>query len=72
MTQEEIYKLHQKYTEGEKQKELLKSDVLNVLAEIPLEGDYKMKADAFIRTCGSSASPTTRRRARELVKRLGL
>ncbi len=56
----------------EKQLELLKSDVLNVLAEIPLAGDYKMKADAFIRACGSSASPTTRRRARELVKRLGL
>jgi hypothetical protein len=56
----------------EKQKGVLKSDVLDVLDEAYEDASDREGVDAFIRAGVNSISPKTRRRAKELVKKYGL
>jgi hypothetical protein len=57
---------------AEKQKELLKCDVLEVLDEVYAESGDKMDLNEFIEACIDSISPKTRRKAKELVEKYGL
>lgn len=56
----------------EKQKALLKCDVLDVLDGVYQEVGDKEGVDEFIRARVGSVSPKTRRRAKELVRKYGL
>jgi hypothetical protein len=55
----------------EKQKELLKYDVLEILDEVYEEAIDKKGVDEFIKAGASSISPKTRRKAKELVGKYG-
>jgi hypothetical protein len=55
-----------------KQKELLKSDVLEILDEVYAEVSDKPGVDGFIRTCAASISPKTRYKAKKLAGEFGL
>ena len=55
-----------------KQKELLKCDVLEAIAVVYDTIDRKAEADAFINGATESASPKTRRKARELAAKYGI
>jgi hypothetical protein len=59
-------------TYTEKQKGVLKCDVLEIFAEIYEEVQQKDDIDEFIRTEVSSISPKTRKKAKELVRKYGL
>lgn len=59
-------------TYTEKQKALLKSDVLEVLNEVYQEVSDKKGIDEFIKASVCSISPKTRRKAKELVEKYGL
>ena len=56
----------------EKQKELLKSDILEILDEVYEKVGDKKEVDEFIKEGISSISPKTRRKAKELVGKYGL
>jgi hypothetical protein len=56
----------------EKQKELLKSDILELLDGIYAEVSDKQDVDEFIRNCVRSISPKTRNKAKELLGQYGL
>lgn len=56
----------------EKQKELLKSHVLDILDEVYTTIRDKQRVHAFMKACVSSISPKTRRKAKELVGKYGL
>jgi hypothetical protein len=56
-------------TYTEKQKELMKSDVLEILDEVYEQAIDKEGVDSFIRASVNSISPKTRRRAKELVQK---
>ncbi|WBW97055.1 hypothetical protein [Oceanirhabdus sp. W0125-5] len=53
----------------EKQRELLKFDVLNVFDEILEKSEYKDDMISFIKDCSNSISPKTKRKAKELIKK---
>lgn len=59
-------------TYPEKQKELLKSDVLEILDQIYEEVGNKKGVNEFIKACAISISPKTKCKARKLVKKYGL
>jgi hypothetical protein len=59
-------------TYPEKQKELLKSDVLEVLDAAYEQASDRAAVDEFIRACASSTSPKTRRTAKALAGVHGL
>jgi hypothetical protein len=56
----------------EKQKSLLKADVLRILDEIYADSFHPNKINDFIKTEVSSISPKTRKLARELLKKYSL
>jgi hypothetical protein len=56
----------------DKQKGVLKSDVLEIFDEIYDEVQDRERIEAFIRTESSSISPKTRRKAKELVEKYSL
>jgi hypothetical protein len=60
------------WTYPEKQKELLKSDILELFDEVYIELSDKSGIDEFIRRGISSTSPKTRNKAKELVRKYGL
>jgi len=57
---------------SEKQRALLKSDILDILDEVYEEVSDKKGVDEFIKAGISSISPKTRRKAKELVGKYGL
>ncbi len=59
-------------TYTERQKALLKCDVLEVLDQVYAGVSDKNGADAFIRACINCASPKTRRKAKELAVKYAL
>jgi hypothetical protein len=59
-------------TFSEKQKGLLRCDVLEVLDGVYAQANDKDGVNGFIRTSVGSISPKTRRKARELVAKYGL
>lgn len=59
-------------TYTEKQKELMKSDVLEILDEVYKEAIDKEGIDRFIKAGVNSISPKTRHKAKELVEKYGL
>jgi hypothetical protein len=60
------------FTYTEKQKELMKSDVLEILDEVYEEAIDKEGIVRFIRAGVNSISPKTRHKAKELVEKCGL
>lgn len=56
----------------EKQKAVLKADVIEILEEIYTEVQYKAEIEAFIRTEINSISPKTRKKAQEVAKKFSL
>jgi hypothetical protein len=56
----------------QRQKGVLKADVLDVLGEAYEEATERDEIDEFVRAQLSSVSPKTRKKARELVKKHGL
>jgi hypothetical protein len=59
-------------TYTEKQKELMKSDVLEILDEVYEQANDKEEVDRFIRASVYSISPKTRHKAKELIEKYGL
>ncbi len=56
----------------EKQKELLKSDILEILDEVYADVHGKQEVEAFIKKAASSISPKTRAKAKKLIRKYGL
>jgi hypothetical protein len=59
-------------TYPDKQRELLKFDILEILDEVYPENNLKNRMDEFIRACVNSISPKTRHKARVLESKYGL
>lgn len=57
---------------SEKQKALLKYDVLDILDQVYLDLPDRKDANEYMRACVNSASPKTRQKAKELVAKYGL
>lgn len=56
-------------TYTEKQKAVLKCDVLDILDAVYKENSDRKGMDEFIRACTSSLSPKTRRKAKEMLRK---
>lgn len=56
----------------EKQKELLKSDIIEVLGEVYEKTKYKSEIEEFVIYQSNSISPKTKKKAKEFLKRYGL
>lgn len=53
----------------EKQRELLKCDILEAFDIVYKESDFKESINCFIKSALNSKSPKTRKKAKELVKK---